>query len=101
MSRTNIFSAPNNPQGTYLGIGNFGLTDIDASIQWVYKNIAGFGGDPNRISIFGESAGAIAVDAYSYTHVNDTIVKGMYRTYECLRFLTYYCTVGIIAESGT
>lgn len=72
----NIFSAPNNPQSSG-GVGNFGLTDIDAAISWVHANIAGFGGDPNRITIFGESAGAIAVDAYAYSHPSDTIVKGM------------------------
>jgi len=74
--RVNIFSAPNNPQTTS-GVGNFGLTDLDAAISWVFENIAGFGGNPNRITIFGESAGAIAVDAYAYSHPSDTIVKGI------------------------
>jgi hypothetical protein len=57
-------------------VGNFGLTDLNAAIDWVFNNIAGFGGDPDRITIFGESAGAIAVDAYAYSHPTDTIVKG-------------------------
>jgi carboxylesterase type B len=42
----------------------------------VHKNIAGFGGDPNRIMLFGESAGASAVDLYAYSHPKDDIVKG-------------------------
>jgi hypothetical protein len=42
----------------------------------VYGNIAAFGGDPERIILFGESAGAVATDAYSYVHPNDTTVKG-------------------------
>jgi para-nitrobenzyl esterase len=48
---------------TYADSGNNAMRDLVASIEWVHQNIASFGGDPSRVTVGGESAGAKATAA--------------------------------------
>ena len=45
----------------YESSGNYGILDMVASLEWVKANIAAFGGDPGNVTIFGQSAGAMAI----------------------------------------
>ena len=62
--------------------GNYGLQDMIAALRWVHANITAFGGDPDAITIAGQSAGAMSVHAL----IVSPLAKGLFR--------------GAIAESG-
>ncbi|KAH6985195.1 acetylcholinesterase [Ilyonectria destructans] len=55
---------------------NAGLRDQRLAVEWVRDNIAAFGGDPSRIVLWGQSAGAISIGHYSYAYPKDPIVAG-------------------------
>jgi carboxylesterase type B len=61
--RTNVFGFPTSPAITNVTERNVALLDQKTGLDWVQTNIAKFGGDKDKVTIFGESAGSFAVDS--------------------------------------
>jgi para-nitrobenzyl esterase len=54
--------------------GNFGTLDLIAALRWVRRHIASFGGDPDNVTVFGESAGGLN----TYTLLASPLAKGLF-----------------------
>ena len=63
--------------------GNYGLFDQLCAIKWVRDNISAFGGDPDRITIMGQSAGAMSVQLHCESPLNDGLFSGAVMSSGC------------------
>jgi len=70
-----FLASPQLAQELGKGSGNYGLLDMIAALHWVKKNIDAFGGDSSRVTIFGQSAGGIAVSMLAASPV----AKGLFQ----------------------
>ncbi|MDT0645795.1 carboxylesterase family protein [Zunongwangia sp. F260] len=78
--RLNIFGFFAHPElseeAEYSASGNYGLLDQHAALKWVQENIAAFGGDPDKVTIAGESAGSISVSAQMASPLSKDLIDG-------------------------
>ncbi|KAI0113098.1 para-nitrobenzyl esterase [Daldinia grandis] len=72
--RLTIFGFPN-AAGLAPHERNLGFLDQRLGLEWVHKHIASFGGDPGRMTHFGQSAGARSVDVHSFQYTDQPLVR--------------------------
>ncbi|TDL14970.1 sterol esterase [Rickenella mellea] len=75
--RINAFGFLGGKEVKAAGIGNAGLRDQRFAMEWVQQHVIAFGGDPTKVTIWGESAGAISVGLQMV--VNDGFTGGLFR----------------------
>ena len=75
--RLNFFGNLASKEVTDAGIANLFLKDQDVAFEWVQKHIGKFGGDPSKVTVFGESAGAMSTTTHLV--LNNDSVEGKFR----------------------
>ena len=75
-------------------MGNMGMLDQVMGLRWVEKYIHLFGGDKDRVTIFGESAGSASVSHLLISNLTEVIIKAVYQLnifkFDTLQWIIYY-----------
>jgi len=78
--RLNIFGFFAHPaltaESPHNSSGNYGFLDQTAALEWIKHNISAFGGDPDRVTIAGESAGSVSVSAQMVSPLSKDLIAG-------------------------
>jgi carboxylesterase type B len=71
--RLNVFGFPGAPGN----VQNLGFRDQRRAVEWVHQNIANFGGDSSKITIFGQSSGGVAADWWTFAYQDNPLISGI------------------------
>jgi carboxylesterase type B len=63
--------------GALGGTQNLGLRDQRRAVEWVHENIAAFGGDAKKMTIFGQSSGGVAADWWTFAYKDKPLINGI------------------------
>ncbi len=78
--RVNVFGFLAHPQlsaeSGWNGSGNYGILDQIAALKWVHENIAAFGGNPEKITVFGQSAGSMSTQVLVSSPLTEGLISG-------------------------
>lgn len=76
--RLSAFGFPTGKEALSEGVTNLGFRDQRLALRWINENIAAFGGDPDKVTIFGESSGAesVAAQILAYNGRDDGLFRG-------------------------
>ncbi|KAL8302963.1 hypothetical protein RB597_005372 [Gaeumannomyces tritici] len=78
--RLGVYGYPNAAglAGDADGANNAGVLDVHAALGWVYANVAAFGGDRDRITLWGHSAGGVLADMAGFAFPDDFVAAGLF-----------------------
>ncbi|KAA1474772.1 esterase 1 [Dentipellis sp. KUC8613] len=74
--RVGPFGFPQGPEAEAAGLLNVGLRDQLTALEWVQENIGAFGGDPQKVTVFGQSAGSMSI-AHHYLNDISSVARGV------------------------
>ena len=76
--------------------GNMGILDQIMALKWVQKHIASFGGDPNRVTIFGQSAGAASASHIMLSPLAKVCSPRLFSILSLVGLVTHHHSINLI-----